>query len=65
VLTPGCARACACLAGRRDHNRLGFSLQLTTARQIGKFLADPLEGVTFTAENMTAAYGLLHLLART
>src|SRR5260370_41916626 len=34
------------VAGQRgDHNRLGFSVQLTTMRYVGRFLPDPLDGV--------------------
>ncbi|GLY66522.1 transposase [Amycolatopsis taiwanensis] len=32
-------------AKRRDHNKLGFCLQLMTVRYVGRFLDEPLDGV--------------------
>lgn len=45
------------IAGRRrDYNRLGFALQIVTVRQIGMFLADPLDAplelVDYLAEQL-------------
>jgi hypothetical protein len=43
------------VAGQReDHNRLGFSIHLVTVRYIGKFLADPLDGVPAEVINFLA-----------
>ena len=39
---------------RGDHNRLGFSIQLATVRYIGRFLPDPLEGVSAEAIDFLA-----------
>ncbi|MEO3863255.1 Tn3 family transposase [Acrocarpospora sp. B8E8] len=39
---------------RGDHNRLGFSVQLATARWIGRFLPDPLDGVPTVAIDFLA-----------
>lgn len=39
---------------RGDHNRLGFSVQLATCRYIGRFLADPLDGVPTEAIDFLA-----------
>ena len=46
-------------AQRRDHNKLGFSLQLVTVRNVGAFLDDPLdvpvEVVDYLAEQLEIA----------
>jgi hypothetical protein len=39
---------------RGDHNRLGFGVQLTTVRYIGRFLSDPLDGVPTEAIDFLA-----------
>ena len=40
---------------RGAHNRLGYSLQLTSVRYIGRFLADPLDGVPAEVIDFLAA----------
>lgn len=47
------------LVGKRrgEHNRLGFAVQLTTARSFGTFLADPLDAPTVLVHCVATGYG--------
>jgi len=48
-------RALVAKDARGAHNRLGYSLQLTSVRYIGRFLADPLDGVPAEVIDFLAA----------
>ncbi|TDD40919.1 DUF4158 domain-containing protein [Saccharopolyspora elongata] len=43
---------------RRDHNKLGFSLQLVTVRNVGAFLDDPLEVPVELVDYLTEQLGI-------
>jgi len=43
---------------RGDHNQLGFSLVLTTARYVGCFLADPLDAPSVVVDYLAEQLGI-------
>ncbi|KXF55416.1 hypothetical protein AXA44_37810 [Rhodococcus sp. SC4] len=45
-------------ARRRDHNRLGFTLQVVTVRHLGMFLPDPLEVPSELVEYLAEQLGI-------
>ncbi|WP_126638569.1 DUF4158 domain-containing protein, partial [Embleya hyalina] len=46
------------LGKRRDHNRLGFAIQLTSVRYIGRFMPDPREVPPLVAEYLAEQSGI-------
>src|SRR5690606_36434407 len=46
-------------AKRRDYNKLGFALQLVTVRNVGAFLADPLDVPVELADYLAGQLGIV------
>ena len=45
-------------ARRRDHNRLGFAVQLTTVGYLGRFMADPRQTPAAVVEYLAEQLGI-------